>query len=190
MLSGRATDSHSWQKAEGACWGHRAGEGPKGRHSCNGEGEGKATKATEKRVQLAKKAQLVAEKNVTEVEVNLGSAELKLAEVESLNLSQADELADLKTALETYEGKWYNEGFANAENSVELVVHQARLHGFGERWLMALQAMGVAENSPQRNPEQIPYPAPHPPVQSQAGTVDEEDTPIMRELVCAIDRHL
>ena len=144
MLSGRATDSHSWQKAEGACWGHRAGESPKGRHSCNGEGEGKATKATEKRVQLAKKAQLVAEKNVTEVEVNLGSAELKLAEVESLNLSQADELADLKTALETYEGKWYKEGFANAENSVELVVHQARLHGFREGWLMALQAMGVA----------------------------------------------
>ena len=68
---------------------------------------------------------MVAEKNVIEVEVNLGSAELKLAEVESLNLSQADELADLKTALETYEGKWYNEGFANAENSVEPVVHQA-----------------------------------------------------------------
>lgn len=68
---------------------------------------------------------MVAEKKLTEVEVNLGSAKLKFAEVESLNLSQADELADLKTALETYEGKWYNEGFANAENSVEPVVHQA-----------------------------------------------------------------
>ena len=80
--------------------------------------KGKVAKAVEKRVQLAKKARLVAEKKFSKVEVNLGSVELKLAKVESLNLSQADELVDLKTALEAYEGKWYNEGFANAKNSV------------------------------------------------------------------------
>ena len=50
--------------------------------------------------------------------------------------------------------------------------------------------MGVAEDSPLRNLEQIPYPAPPPPVQSQAGVTDEEDTPSMREPVRAIDTHV
>lgn len=47
--------------------------------------------------------------------------------------------------------------------------------------------MGVVEDYPLRNLEQIPYPAPSPPVQSQVATVDEEDTPSMRELVREID---
>ena len=50
--------------------------------------------------------------------------------------------------------------------------------------------MGVAEDFPLRNPEQIPYPAPPPLVQSQVGAVDEEDTPSMRELVHTIDTHV
>ena len=52
------------------------------------------------------------------------------------------------------------------------------------------RAMRVAEDSPLRNPEQIPYPTPPPPVQSQAGAVDEEDTPMMRELVRVIATHV
>ena len=47
----------------------------------------KAIEATEKRVQSAEKARLVAKKKLTEVEVKLGSAKLKLAEAESLNLA-------------------------------------------------------------------------------------------------------
>ena len=47
----------------------------------------KAVEATEKRVQSAEKARLVAKKKLTEVEVKLGSAKLKLAEAESLNLA-------------------------------------------------------------------------------------------------------
>ena len=47
----------------------------------------------------------------------------------------------------------------------------------------------MPEDSPLRNPEQIPYPAPPPPVQSQAGAIDEEDTPSMKELVREIDTH-
>ena len=50
--------------------------------------------------------------------------------------------------------------------------------------------MGIAEDSPLRNPKQIPYPTPLPPVQSQADAVDEEDTPNMRKLVRAIDIHM
>ena len=47
----------------------------------------------------------------------------------------------------------------------------------------------MPEDSPLRNLEQIPYPAPPPPVQSQAGAIDEEDTPSMKELVREIDTH-
>ena len=50
--------------------------------------------------------------------------------------------------------------------------------------------MGVAKDSPLKNPEQIPYLTPPPPVQSQASPADEEDTPNMRELVRAIDTHV
>ena len=60
----------------------------------------------------------MAEKKLTKVEVKLGSAELKLAEAKSLNLAQADEIADRKEAFEAYKQNWYNEGFVDAENSV------------------------------------------------------------------------
>jgi len=152
--------------------------------------KGKATKATKKKAQFAEKARLVVEKKLTEIKVKLGGTKLKLAEVESLNLAHVDEIVDLKAPIETCEEKWYNKGFANAENSVEPIVHQARHHGFGKGWLVALQVIGVAEDFPLRNPKQIPYPASPPPVQSQVGATDEEDTPSMRELVCAIDTHV
>ena len=132
----------------------------------------------------------MAEGKLVKVEDRLGGVELKLAEVTSLNLAQADEIVDLKMALEACESKWYDEGFADAEKSVEPVVHQARFHGFGEGWLATLQAIGVPEDSPLRNSKQIPYPAPPPPVQSQADVADEEDTPSMRELVKAIDAYV
>ena len=96
-------------------------------------------------------------KKLTEMDVKLGGTKLKLAEAESLKLAQADEIANLKAAIEACEEKWYNEGFVDAENSVEPIVHQAQHHGLGEGWLAALQALGVAEDSPLRNPEQIPY---------------------------------
>ena len=50
--------------------------------------------------------------------------------------------------------------------------------------------MRVPKDSPLRNLEQIPYPAPPPPVQSQTDAANEEDTPSMRELVKAIDAHV
>ena len=50
----------------------------------------------------------------------------------------------------------YDEGFADAENFMEPIVHQARSHEFGGGWLAALQAIGVPEDSPLRNSVQIP----------------------------------
>ena len=51
------------------------------------------------------------------MEAKLGETELKLAEVSSLNTTQAEELANLKAALETCENKWYNKGFDDANPS-------------------------------------------------------------------------
>ena len=67
----------------------------------------------------------MAKKKSTELKMKLGGIELKLAEAKSLNLAQANELADLNAALEACENKWYNEGFADAENFADQVVCQA-----------------------------------------------------------------
>ena len=99
------------------------------------------------------KARLLVEGKLAEAEEKLGGVELKLAVAASLNLAQANETADLKAALRAYESKWYDKGFADAKRSVEPIVHQARSHGFGEGWLATLQAMGVPEDSPLRNPK-------------------------------------
>lgn len=120
---------------------------------------GKAAEAAEKKAQSSEKARLLAEQKVVELEGRLEGAELKLAEANSLNLDKADQILDLKIALGAYENKWYNEGFANAKKSAKPVIHQARLRGFGKGWLAALQVMGMAKDSPLRDPSQIPYPA-------------------------------
>ena len=77
----------------------------------------------------------------------------------SLNTAQTEELADLRATLEACEEKWYNKGFADAENSVELVVNQAHKVGFEAEWLAALQVLGVPKDSPLRDPSQIPFPS-------------------------------
>ena len=105
-------------------------------------------------------------------------------------MAHIEEITALKAALEAFEKKWYDEGFADAKNSVEPIIHQAGRHRFRKGWLADLQVMGVAKDSPLRNLEQITYPHPPPPVQTQAITADKEDTPSMRELVRAIDTHV
>lgn len=103
--------------------------------------KGKAAEDAEKRAREVEKAQVLAEEKLTEMDMKLGETEFKLAEAESLNLAQANKIAELKAALEACEDKWHNEGFTNAENFVEPIVHLSRRHRFGERWIAALQAM-------------------------------------------------
>nr|XP_023904602.1 uncharacterized protein LOC112016306 [Quercus suber] len=79
--------------------------------------------AAEKKAQSSEKAQQLAKEKVAEVEGRLEDTELKLAEVASLNLAQADQIAALKSTFEACESKWYDEGFANAEKFAEPVVH-------------------------------------------------------------------
>ena len=112
----------------------------------------------EKMATASEKAKVLVEKRLADLEAKVGETELKLAEAESLNSAWAEELADLKVALEGCERKWYNEGFADAENSVEPVIIEARKLAFKEGWFVALQAVGVLEDSPLKDPDHIPFP--------------------------------
>ena len=84
----------------------------------------------------------------------------------------------------------YNEGFADAENSVELIVNEAWRLGFEDGWLAALQALRVPEDSPFRDPSQIPFLSSTPAAQNPPTAIDEEETASMRELVEQIDSHM
>ena len=70
----------------------------------------------------------------------------------------------MRVALEACKNKWYNEGFADVENSVELVIKEAQKLAFVEGWLAALQAFGVPKDSPLRDPSQITFSSPTPTV--------------------------
>ena len=86
----------------------------------------------EKKATASDKAKALAKKRLANFKAKVGETELKLAEAESLNTARAEELADLRAALEGCESKWYNEGFADAENSVEPVINEARKLAFKE----------------------------------------------------------
>ena len=131
----------------------------------------------------------MAEKRYAELLAKQNETEVKLTEAVSLNTANTEELADLRAALAAVEQKWYNEGFADAENSAEPVVARARNLGFEAGWFAALKAVGTPEDSHLRDPGQIPFPSPVPTVQETLAAIDEEETASMRELVEQIDAH-
>ena len=149
----------------------------------------KAADSAEKKAAAVEKNRALAEKRCAELLAKQNETDVKLAEEISLNTSQAEELTDLRAALEACKEKWYNEGFADAENSAEPVVDQARRLSFEVGWFAALQALGVPEDSPLRDPSQIPFPSPVTAVQDPPVPVEEEETASMRELVEQIDAH-
>ena len=149
----------------------------------------KAAESAEKKAAAAEKYRALAEKRYAELLTKQNETEVKLAEAISLNTSHADEIADLRAGSAAAEQKWYDVGFADAENSAEPVVARARNMGFEAGWFAALQAMGVPEDSPLRDPGQIPFPNPVPAVQDAPAAFDEEETASMRELVEQIDSH-
>ena len=108
----------------------------------------KAADSAEKKTAAAEKNRALAKKRCTKLLAKQNETDVKLAQAISLNTAQAEELADLRAALEACEEKWYNEGFADAENSAEPVVNQARRLGFEAGWFAALQVLGVPEDSP------------------------------------------
>ena len=149
----------------------------------------KIAEAAERKAAEVEKFRASAEKRCSDLLAKQNETELKLAQALSLNTSHTDEIADLRAGLAAAEQKWYDVGFADAENSVEPVVSGARRTGFEAGWFAALQAMGVPEDSPLRDPSQIPFPTPEPAGHEAPAALDEEETASMRELVEQIDSH-
>ena len=104
----------------------------------------KVTTTAEKKATVSEKAKALAEKRLADLKAKVGETRLKLAEVESLKAC---------------ESKWYNKGFADAENSVEPIINEAHKLAFKEGWFTALQAVGVPEDSPLKDLNQILLPS-------------------------------
>ena len=119
----------------------------------------KIAATAEKKAIASKKAKALVEKKLADLEAKVGETELKPTEAKSLNSARAEELADLRAALEGCKSKWYNEGFADAENSVKPVINEAWKLAFKEGWFVALQAVGVLEDSPLKDLNHIPFPS-------------------------------
>ena len=150
----------------------------------------KIAESAKKRAAVAEKSRASAKKKSAELVTRQNETEVKLAETASLNSTLSEEVADLQAALEACESKWYDEGFANVEKSVEPMVMQARQLPFREGWMAALQALRVPEDSLLRDPGQIPVPVSALAAQNPAGPNDEEETDSLRELVEQIDAHV
>ena len=149
----------------------------------------KAADTVEKKAVVAEKNRALAKKRSAELLAKQNEIDVKLAKAISLNTAQTEELADLREALEACEEKWYNEGFADAENSVKPIVNQAREMGFEAGWFATLQVLGVPEDSPLKDPDQIPFLSLVAAVQNPPAPIEEEETVSMRELVEQIDAH-
>ena len=76
----------------------------------------KVADSAEKKVATAEKNKALAKKRCAKLLAKQNETDVKLAQAISLNTTQAEELVDLRAALEACEEKWYNEGFADAEN--------------------------------------------------------------------------
>ena len=149
----------------------------------------KITATAEKKAVAFEKAKALAEKRLANLEAKVGETELKLAEAKIMNTAQAEELANLRAALEGCGSKWYNEGLADAEKSMEPIINEARKMAFKEGWFVALQAVKVPKDSPLKDPNQIPLPSLPTAAQKTLVVVDEEETISLRELVEQIDAH-
>ena len=143
----------------------------------------KIAATAEKKVAASEKAKVLAEKRFVDLEVKMGETELKLAKAKSLNYARVEELADLRATLEGCESKWYNEGFVDAENLMEPVINEARKLAYKEGWFIALQAVGVPEDSPLKDPDHIPFPSLPIATQKTPVVADEEEITSLRELV-------
>ena len=82
----------------------------------------------------------------------------------SIITTRDKEIAELKAALEESENKYYNMRFNDAENLAEPVMFENRNYGFNEGWMAVVIAMELLEDSLFRNPNQIPYSEPPPPL--------------------------
>lgn len=91
---------------------------------------------------------------------------MRLAQADNVISAKDKEVANLKKAVVENEDKFYNMGFADAENSSDPIMLESRLYGFGEGWMATMNALGLPKDSLFKDPDKIPYlePPPPPPV--------------------------
>lgn len=146
--------------------------------------------AAEWKSMKAKRACAAAKKRVMDLEGKLDDVDVKLAQVESIISDKDKEIADLKVTKAQREDKFYNMGFTDIENSIKPIMFKSRHYGFGEGCISTVNALDLPNDSPIRDPEQIPLPEPFPPSPMQTSAPnEEEDNLSMRELVEEIDSH-
>ena len=119
----------------------------------------------------------------------MGEAELRVTGAKRIITARDKEIAELKAALKESENKYYNMGFNDVENSAKPIMFENQKYGLGEGWLAIVIAMGVLEDSPLRNPDQIPYSELALPTTQNPTEAEDKDTQSMKELVQAIDSH-
>ena len=81
-----------------------------------------AVENAKERVRAMEGARILVELKVVEMAAKLEEVELRLVGVERVNSARDNEIAELKATLDESENKWYNMGFADAENSTELIM--------------------------------------------------------------------
>lgn len=129
----------------------------------------------ERRATTVEKALELAKQRVEDLQGKLGKTELKLAEIASLLSTLDKELTDLKRMAKARKQAYYNKGFKDTENSVRLVIFQARKFGFMEGWMAAVNVVGLPENSPFRSADQVSLPE-DPEAEVQALEQDEDSS--------------
>ena len=78
---------------------------------------------------------------------------MRLAQAKSVISARDKEVVDWKVAMAQSEDKFYNMGFADAENSSEPIMLESRRYGFREGWMAAINALGLLEDSTFRDPD-------------------------------------
>ena len=81
----------------------------------------KAVAIVEKKATASEKARVSAKKRSLELEAKLGETKPKLVEAASLNTVQAEELANLKAALEAYKTNGITRGLLTRKNRQSLL---------------------------------------------------------------------
>ena len=81
-------------------------------------------------------------------------------------------------------------GFVDVENSSEPIMLDSRCYGFEEGLMATVNALGLLEDSPFKDLDQIPLPEHlHSPLKHTPALNEKEDSLSMRKLVEEIDSH-
>ena len=90
----------------------------------------------------------LAEQKASELQGKLGDTELKLVETANILSARDKEFTDFKGEEKAWKQTYYNRGFRDTENSAGPVIFQAQKFGFMEGWMIAVNTLGLPDDSP------------------------------------------